>query len=173
MFLLFALIPHMMGQNVTPKFVIRILVPVMNALGLELPQLTDFLLAACTKTTNDNNPPVTVEDKSEVGVEHNLQPIFKVNNSRKLHILYEQLSSLQPGGSDLAHAVSIQNIAASTESLRAAFMNNTNQRRVDAETRNKPTTVGERYPHRLDHILKLCNVESEDDLPVIWHHMAN
>ena len=63
MFLPFALIPHVMGKNLTPKSVIRILVPVTNALGLELPELMDFLLVACTKTV-DNNPPVTVEDKS-------------------------------------------------------------------------------------------------------------
>ena len=59
MFLPFALIPYVMGQNLTSKSAICILVPVMNSLGLELPQLTDFLLVACTKTT-DNNPPVTV-----------------------------------------------------------------------------------------------------------------
>ena len=82
MFIPFALILHVMGQNLTPKSAIRILVPMMAALGLELPTLMDFLLAACTKTT-DNNPPVTVQDKSEVGVEHNLQRIFKVRKLRK------------------------------------------------------------------------------------------
>ena len=68
MFIPFALIPHVMGQILTLKSVICILVSVMTALGLELPPLMDFLLVACTKTTN-NNPPVTitVQDKSEVG----------------------------------------------------------------------------------------------------------
>ena len=106
-------------------------------------------------------------------MEHNLQHTFKVGNLRKLHILYKQLPSLHPGGSDLGYAVSMQTIAASTKSLRATFVNNTNQHRIDAETRNRPTTVGEWYPHHLDCILKLCNVESEEDMPVIWHQMAN
>ena len=37
MFLPFTLIPHVMGQDLTPKSMIRILVPVMNTLGLVLP----------------------------------------------------------------------------------------------------------------------------------------
>ena len=57
--------------------------------------------------------------------------------------------------------------------MRMAFMNNTNQRWIDAETKNRPTTVEERYPHHLDRIFKLCYVETEEDLPVIWQQMAN
>ena len=57
----------------------------------------------------------------------------------------------------MRHAVSMQNIAASTEGMRVAFVNNTNQHQIDAETRNRPTTNGDRYPHHLDRILKLCN----------------
>ena len=130
-FIPFALIPHVMGQNLTPKATVRILVPVLVALGLDLPTLTDFLLAACTKT-NDNNQPITVQDKSEVGVEHNLHHIFKVGTSRKKHILYHQIPSLQSGGADLGHAVSFQNITASTEGMQQAFVNNTNQCQADA-----------------------------------------
>ena len=117
MFIPLNLIPHVMGQNLTPKSAIRILVPVMVALGLKLPTLMDFLLAACTKTA-DNNPSVTLQDKSEVGMEHNLQRIFKVGKSRKKYILYHELPSLQPGGADLGHTVSFQNIVASTEGMQ-------------------------------------------------------
>ena len=56
MFILFSLIPHVIGQNLTPKSVIHILVPAMNALGLKLPPLIDFLLVAYTKTANNNIP---------------------------------------------------------------------------------------------------------------------
>ena len=41
------------------------------------------------------------------------------------------------------------------------------------EKRNKPTTIGQRYPHFLDRILKLFNVNSENDLPPVWQMMAN
>jgi len=166
MFLPFTLISQVMEQNLTPKSAIRILVLVIITLGLKLPQLTNFLLAACTKTA-DNNLPVTVQDNSEVGVEHNLQRIFKFSSSRKKHILYKQIPSFQLGVSDLGHAVFMQNIAAFTEGMRVAFVNNTNQCWIDAETRNRPTTVGEQDPDHLDCILKLCNVETEEDLPII------
>ena len=63
----------------------------------------------------DSNPPVIVQDKSEVGLEHQLQRLFKVDNACKIHILYKQPPALQPGGLDLGHTVSIQNIAASTK----------------------------------------------------------
>ena len=59
----------------------------MATLGLKLPTLIDFLLTACTKTTN-NNPPVTVLNEVEVGVENVLQRIFKVPAMRKKHVLY-------------------------------------------------------------------------------------
>ena len=144
----------------------------MTALGLKLPQLTRFLLAACTKT-EDNHPPVTVQDETEVGLIHNRQRMSKVDNSRRSNILYKQLPSLQPGGSDLGSVVAMQNIAVSTEQFRVAFDRNTHQRRLDAEEKKKPTTIGERYPHHLDRILKLCNVEREEDLPIIWQQMAN
>ena len=70
MFLPFALVPYVIGQILTPKAAVQVLVRVMTALGLELPQLTRFLLAACTKTA-DNHPPVTVQDETEVGLIHN------------------------------------------------------------------------------------------------------
>ena len=165
-FLHFALIPFVMGQNLTPKATVRILVPVISLLGLELPQLINFLLATCTKTV-DNHPPVTVHDKSEVGFEHQLQRLFKVDNSRKLNIFYKQLTALQPGGPDLGHAVSMQNIMESLEEVRVAFVNNMNHRCIDIETRNSPTTFGERYSHFFDRVLKLCDVEREEDLPAI------
>ena len=37
MFLLFALVPYVTGQDLTPKAAVRVLVPVMTALGLKLP----------------------------------------------------------------------------------------------------------------------------------------
>ena len=92
----------------------------------------------------------------------------KVDNSRWRNILHKQFPSLQPGGSDLGSVVVIQNIATSTERLRVAFDRNTHQGCIDAEEKKKPTTVGERYPHHVDRILKLCNVEREEDLPIIW-----
>ena len=101
---------------------IRILVPVMATLGLELPTLTDFLLAACTIKTADNNPPVTILDKTEAGVEYGLQRIFKVAAMRKKHILYQHLPALCPGSTDLGNTVSLVNIAASTKGVRQAFV---------------------------------------------------
>ena len=64
-------------------------------------------------------------------------------------------------------------MAASTKGIHQAFVQNTNQRRLDNVARNRPTTVGEQYPNHLDRILKLCNVDSEDDLPSIWQMIAN
>ena len=133
--------------------------------------IDQFPVGSRTKTV-DNHPPVTVQDKNEIGMEHQLQ-MFKVDNSPKINVLHKQLPALQSGGSYLGHPVSMQSIAASTEGMRIAFVNNTNQRRIDVETRNRPTTFGEKYPHFLDHFLKLCDVEREEDLPVIWHQMAN
>ena len=121
----------------------------------------------------DNKPPVTVQNKSEVGFEHQLQHLFKVDNFRKLNILHKQLPALQPGGSDLGHTVSMQHIATSTEGMRVAFMNNTNQCHINTKARNRLTTFGEKYPHLLDCVLKLNDVDNEEDLPIIWHQMAN
>ena len=91
-YLPFALIPHVIGQNLTPKTAVRTLVPVISSLGLECPQLLDFFLAAYTKTAN-NNPPVMVQDPDEVGLEHGLW-LFKVINFRSVNILLNQLPAL-------------------------------------------------------------------------------
>ena len=115
MFIPFALVPHFIGKDLTPRAAVQVLVPVMAALELELPQLTQFLLAACTKTA-DNHPPVTVQDQTEVGLLHTLPRMFKVDNAWRANILHWQLPSLQPGGSGLTNSVvSIQNIAISTK----------------------------------------------------------
>lgn len=146
-----------MRQNLTLKSAICILAPAMNSLGLVLPQLVDFVLSTCTKTAV-NNPPVTVQDKGEVWVEQNPQRLFKVSNTCKIHILYKQHLSLLPGGSDLGHAVFMQNIAAFTEGTRVAFLNNTYKHRINAKTRNRPTTFGEKYLNFLDRTFKLYNL---------------
>ena len=117
-FLPFALIPHVSSLNLIQKGIVCILVPVMVTLGLKFPQL----IAACTKTI-DNNPHVTVQDKS----------------------------------------------AASTRGTRVVFVHNKSKHLIDADPRNRSTTFGERYPHFLDRVFKLCDVEREEDLPVIWH----
>ena len=173
MFLPFALVPHVIGKNLTPRAAVQVLVPVMATLDLELPQLTQFLLAACTKTA-DNNPPVTVQEQAEVGLIHTRPRMIKVDNARRSNILHQQLPALSPSGSDLGNSVAaIQNIAISTEGLRTEFARNTNQRRLDVEERKKPTTIGDRYPHQRDRLLKACNVEEETDLPEVWTQMAN
>ena len=173
MFVPFSLVPHVIGKDLTPRAAVQVLVPVMAALELDLPQLTGFLLAACTKTT-DNHPPVTVQDQTEVGLLHTRPRMFKVANARRAHILHRQLPSLQPGGSDLANSVAaIQNIAISTEGLRTDIAHNTNQRRIDAEGRKRPTTISDRFPHQLDRLLKACDVEVETDLPEVWGQLAS
>ena len=52
-------------------------------------------------------------------------------------------------------------------------MNNINQRCIDVKTRNRQKTFGEKYPHFLNRDLKLCDVDNEEDLSIIWHQMAN
>mmetsp|Transcript_31582 Transcript_31582/g.35346 ORF Transcript_31582/g.35346 Transcript_31582/m.35346 type:complete len:444 (+) Transcript_31582:725-2056(+) len=173
MFLPFALVPYVIGQTLTPRAAVQVLVPVIAALNLELPQLTHFLLAVCTKT-EDNHPPVTIQDKTEVGLIHNRQRMSKDDNSCWSNILHKQLPSLQPGGSDLGNSVAaMQNIAVSTKQFRVSFDRNTHQQHLDAEAKKKPATVGERDSHQVDRILKAFNVEMEEDLPTIRPQMAN
>ena len=144
----------------------------MAALDLELPQLTRFLLAAYTKPA-DNHPPVTVQDQAEVGLLHTRPRMIKVNNARRINTLHQQLPSLSLSGSDLGNSVAaIQNITISTKGLQNNFFRNMNQRRLDTEKRKKPTTIGERFPHQRDRLLKACNVEVEEDVPEVWGQMA-
>jgi len=168
MFIPFSLVPHVIGKNLTPRAAVQVLTTVMATLELDLPQLTRFLLAACTKTV-DNNPPVTVQDQTEVGLIHTRPRMFQVANARREHILHRQLTALRSGGSDLANSVAaIQNIAVSTEGLRTDVARNTNQRRLDAERRTRPATISDRFPHQRDRLLRACNVEEEADLPELW-----
>lgn len=173
MFLPFSLVLHVIGRNSTPRAAVQALVPVMAALNLKLSQLTQFLLAACTKTT-DNHPPVTVQDQTEVGLIHTWNQVSKVDNSWRNNILHQQLPALYPIGFDLGNSVAtMQNIAVSTKGFQTVFDRNTNQRCLDAKERKKPTSVGEQYPHHRDRILKACNVDTEADLPTIWGQMVN
>ena len=112
---------------------------------LALPQLTQFLLAACTKTT-DNHPPVTVQDQSEVGLIHTRPRMDKVNNSWWTNILHRQLPALSSTSYDLGSSVaSIQNVATSTKGLRLSLDRNMNQRHLDIKEKKKPTSVGESF----------------------------
>ena len=172
-FLPFALVLHVIGRNLTPRAAVQVLVPLMDALELELPQLTQFLLAVCTKTT-DNRPPVMIQDQLEVRLIHTQPRMSKVNNTRRTNILHRQFPSLSSSGSDLGSSVAaIQNVATSTEGLRTALNRNMNQRRLDIKEKKKPTSVGDKYPHQLDCILKATGMEREEDLPEIWQQMAN
>ena len=172
-FLPFALVPHVIGQNLTPREAVQVLVPVMAALNLKLSQLTQFILATCTKAT-DNHPPVTVQDQMESGLIHTRNRMNKVVNAWWNNILHQQLLALSPTSSNLGNSVAaIQNITISTKGLRFAFDRNTNQRCLDVDERKKPTSVGEGYPHQRGHILKACAVDKEKDLPIIWGQMAN
>ena len=56
MYIPFPLLPHVIGQNLRPKDVVYILVPVMNSLGLECRPLLYYLLAAATFTTGNDIP---------------------------------------------------------------------------------------------------------------------
>ena len=105
MYLPFALIPHMIGQNLTPKTAICTLVPVMSCLGIKYPQPLNSLLSAGTKTS-DNNPPITVQDPDEVRVEHGLR-LFKVINFQLVNIFHNQLLALRPGGTNICQMVSM------------------------------------------------------------------
>ena len=145
----------------------------MAALELELPQLTQFLLAACTKTT-DNHPPDTVQDQTEVGLIHTRPWMSKVDNARRTNILHRQLPALSSSGSDLGSSVAaLTNISVATEGLRTSLDRSMVQRRLDIVEKKKPTSVGDKYPHQLDCILKAAGAEREEDLPEIWRQMAN
>ena len=168
MYLPFALVPHVIGQNLTPRAAVQVLVPLMDALELVLPQLTQFLLAACTKTT-DNNAPVTVQDSTEVGLIHTRPRMSKVDNSRRINILHRQLPALSSNGSDLGNSVAaLTNISVATEGLRTSLDRSMVQRRLDIVERKKPTSVETKYPHQFDCILKATGMEREEDLPEIW-----
>ena len=173
MFIPFALVPYVIGHNLTPRAAVQVQVPLMAALELELPQLTQFLLASCTKTT-DNHPPVTVQDQSEGGLIHTRPRMIKVNNARRTNILHRQLPALSSSSSNLGSSVAaLTNISVSTKGLRTALDRSMIQRRLDIVEKKKPTLVGDKYPHQLDHILKACGVDREEDLPEIWRQMAN
>ena len=53
------------------------------------------------------------------------------------------------------------------------MLNDKDARRIAIEEKAAPTTVGEKYPDKLDQLLKLNNVTAEEDLPPIYHTMAN
>ena len=173
MFLPFALVLSVIGRNLTPRAAVQVLVPLMAALELVLPQLTHFLLAACTKAA-DNNPPVTVQDQTEVGLIHTRPRMILVDNARRASVLHRQLPALSPSGSDLGNSVAaLTNISISTEGLRTSLERNINQRRLDIVEKAKPTSVESKFPYQFDSILKATGVEREEDLPEIWHQMAN
>ena len=145
----------------------------MAALELVLPQLTHFLLAACTKAVN-NDPPVTVQEPSEVGLIHARPRMIMVDNAWRASILHRQLPALSPSGSDLGNSVAaLTNISISTEGLRTSLDRSMNQRRLDIVEKAKPTSVETKFPYQFDSILKATGVEREVDLPEIWHQMAN
>ena len=158
MFLPFNLIPHVIGQNLTPQAAVRILSPVMTSLRSRISTIDQFPIGSlyqdCGQQTARHRPR---QEWSHFGTR-----LFKVNNTCKIIILHKQLSAL---GSNLGHTVSMPNIA--TEGTRVALENNMNQCFINDETRNRPITFGERYPHLLDYVLKLCDVEKEEDLPII------
>ena len=73
MYIPFPLLPYVIGQNLTPKVAIHILIPVMSSLGLKCKPLINFLLVAATYTTGNGlhlaAPPITIQDNEELGVE--------------------------------------------------------------------------------------------------------
>ena len=166
MYLPFALVSQVIGRNLTPRQAVQVLVPLMDALELVLPQLTQFLLAACTKTTN-NHAPVTVQDSTEVGLIHTRPRMSKVDNSRRINILHRQLPALSSNGSDLGNSVAtITNIVNATEGLRTSVDRSMTQRRLNIVERARPTSVETKFPHQFDCILKATGVEREEDVPV-------
>ena len=90
----YLLLPYVIGQNLTIKAAIHILVPVMSSLGFECWPLLDFLLAAATFTTG-NDILVTLLEDIDLGLESPLC-LFDVINYQQT-ILYVQLPSLRPG----------------------------------------------------------------------------
>ena len=69
MYIPFPLLSYVIGQNLTPKAAIHILVPVMSSLGIECPPLIDFLLASATFNTGNDTNPVTLQDETDLGLD--------------------------------------------------------------------------------------------------------
>ena len=78
MYVPFLLLSYLIGQNLTPKDAIHVLIPVMSSLRLVCKPLIDFLLVAATYNTN-NGLPITLQDDRELGVEPPLR-LFEVTN---------------------------------------------------------------------------------------------
>jgi hypothetical protein len=91
----------------------------------------------------------------------------------------------------LSHRVRIQNlllpglsqlssgIENALTTMATAIVRQTDETRIARETKEMeqetpklPSTV-DKFRHTLHILLRLCNVEDEDDLPVIWHEWAN
>ena len=83
MYIPFQLLPYVLRQNFTPKAV---------SLGLECRLLHDLFLAAATFTTG-NAVPVTLQDKTELGLDPTLRLFAVINNCCPI-ILHVQLPAL-------------------------------------------------------------------------------
>ena len=130
MYILFVLIPYVIGQNLTPKTAIQVLKSVMSSLGLKCKPLIDFLLVAATYTTG-NRLPATIQDDTELGVEPPLR-LFKVINHCRQTILRVQLLVLLPGTDGTKATAALQTAAQAVSEMRFAVVEDKNQRRIEA-----------------------------------------
>ena len=85
-----------------------------------------------------------------------------------------QLPALQPGrGGPSEATTALRDASHAISEMRFAVVADKDQRRIEAEDRRKPKTIKDRFPTQHDRILKLNNVTDEEDLPIIWHQLAN
>ena len=96
MYIPFALLPYVIGQNLTPRAAIFILIPVKSSLGLKCKPLIDFLLVAATYT-NGNGLSTTIRDDTKLGVESPLRLFEVINHPCQTILLHVQLPALLPG----------------------------------------------------------------------------
>ena len=169
MYIPFPLIPYVIERDLTARQALSVLFPVIQDMGLEAAcaPLLDYLVVASTMRAVEPHYPITVQ-LNEGTFPEGCRP---VTAHRRKHILFRQLPDLEPGNNP--RTVGLAGIDNSLREFRNATVDDMNDRRAERAQKAAVKTVGEKWPHQFDRLLKLCGVTTEKELPTYWHDAAS
>lgn len=163
-----ALVPSVMGQNLTPREALTTLVPVMQDLELE-PQvgpLLDFLMAVSTATVG--KPPATALDS--LGTPPDLGGAQVANDWQK-KLLFVHLPKLKPN-TQAKQDPAVTGIMRALEGMQTLTTEDLADQRAKRDSQKKDKTIAKKWPNQVKRLCWLCDVCDWDELPSCWKNAA-
>ena len=171
MFIPFELVSYLIDKDYSAREAFEVIWPIVVAENLRdvVKPLIKFLMVAATQYSTTRHAPRTVNDSLGHGVVGDPQ----VLSDRRQRVLYVHLPSLKPTAPSSQATPQFTAIVAELSQLNDHARRERADKQAARDEADKPKTVRERFgDYVVDKLLRLCDVQDDDDLPKIYHELA-